>query len=204
MLILKHLHDSSFMSANGKCAGVWSTGPSAGSTASASPTPRCSRSSRQRLEERARVTEVGGLEAFGEPRIDRAQYGPGAGAVVLLIEQPRQARRGAQLPSPGALTACDVPGLLEAGAGGGDDSLALFGQQKLASQAMDLRLVISLAGLARVREGFVERVQPLVGPAAGPAHLGQEAREPAERQASAGRPVLLDALAQLRESPVGI
>src|SRR5262245_36154088 len=48
------------MSANGKCAGVWSTGPSAGSTASASPTPRCSRSSRQRLEERARVTEVGG------------------------------------------------------------------------------------------------------------------------------------------------
>jgi hypothetical protein len=55
----------------------------------------CSRSSRQRLEERARVTEVGGLEAFGEPGIDRVQHGPGACAVVLLMEQPRQTRRGA-------------------------------------------------------------------------------------------------------------
>jgi hypothetical protein len=56
---------------------------------------RCSRSSRQRLEERARVTEVGGLEAFGEPGIDRVQHGPGAGVVVLMMEQPRQTRRGA-------------------------------------------------------------------------------------------------------------
>src|ERR1700720_404885 len=53
-------------------------------------------SSRQLIEERLRLLQVGGVEAFGKPAIDRGDEVAGFGAPALLAPQPGEIADGAQ------------------------------------------------------------------------------------------------------------
>src|SRR5262245_6554807 len=58
---------------------------------------RCSACSRQLIEQRLRLLQIGGVETLGEQAIDRRQQGTRLGPPALLAPQPGKARRGAQL-----------------------------------------------------------------------------------------------------------
>src|SRR5262249_24403132 len=71
----------------------------------------------QLVEQRLRLDEVTRVEAFGEPGVDGRQQRPSLGRTVLVAQQPREARRGAQLERAGALLAGDGKGAVIAGGG---------------------------------------------------------------------------------------
>jgi hypothetical protein len=54
-------------------------------------------SSRQLLQERLRLLEIGRIKAFGEPAVDRRQEVAGFGALALVAPEAGEAGRGAQL-----------------------------------------------------------------------------------------------------------
>src|SRR5262245_34246148 len=71
--------------------------------------------SRQFIEQRLSVLQVGGVEALGEPAEDRGQQLVCVGAPTLLLPQPAQAYCRPQLERFGLLPASDVEGLAEPG-----------------------------------------------------------------------------------------
>ena len=84
-------------------------GDYAGTTATRRSQPGCRL--RQLGEERLRVPQIGGVEALGEPTIiDGCEQLPRPGLPPLVAPQPRQARRGAQFKTLGALLAGDRQG----------------------------------------------------------------------------------------------
>jgi hypothetical protein len=54
--------------------------------------------SRQCIEQRPCVFEIGRLEAFGEPAVDRCEEVAGFGVAALVAAESGEARRGTQLP----------------------------------------------------------------------------------------------------------
>src|SRR5271167_3634277 len=50
------------------------------------------------VEQRFRLFEIGRVEAFGEPAVDRCEKGPGFGVSTLVAAEPGEARGGAQFP----------------------------------------------------------------------------------------------------------
>src|SRR6266851_9140634 len=71
--------------------------------------------SRQLIEQRLRLSQVTGVEPFGEPAIDLGQQLPSLGALTLLLPQTTQAGGGTEFERPGLLGMRHVEGLLEAG-----------------------------------------------------------------------------------------
>ena len=67
-------------------------------------------SSSQFVEQRFCLFEVGGVEAFGEPAVDRREQVAGLGAAALLAAQPGEAHGGAQFPKLGLLLLSDAQG----------------------------------------------------------------------------------------------
>jgi hypothetical protein len=55
----------------------------------------------QLVEQPLRFFQIGGVEAFGEPTIDRRDQLAGFGAVTLVVAQPGTAHRGPQFPEVG-------------------------------------------------------------------------------------------------------
>ena len=49
----------------------------------------------QRLQQRPGILQVGSVEAFGEPVVERRQKRPGLGSLALLLPEARQAHGGA-------------------------------------------------------------------------------------------------------------
>ena len=67
------------------------------------------------LEQRPGFLQVGGVEAFGEPAVDRRQQCAGVVPLALALPEATEARRGPQLPGFGLLVASNVEGLMKAG-----------------------------------------------------------------------------------------
>ena len=67
-------------------------------------------SSSQLVEQRLCVFEIGRVEAFGEPAIDRCQQVAGFALAALVAAEPSEARDGAQFPEFGPLLLCDAQG----------------------------------------------------------------------------------------------
>src|SRR6516165_2788047 len=55
------------------------------------------------IEERLRLFEVGRVEAFGEPAVDRREQVASFGAAALVATEPGNTRGGAQFPELGLL-----------------------------------------------------------------------------------------------------
>ena len=68
-------------------------------------------SSGELIEQRSRVLEVGGVEAFGEPAVDRREQIASRGVAALVAAQSGKARGGAQFPELGLLLPGDAKGL---------------------------------------------------------------------------------------------
>ena len=86
----------------------------------------------QLIEQRLGVLEVGGVEAFGEPAVDRREQVAGLGALALIAPQASEAGRGAQLQGFRLLAAGGVDRPLEPGCCFG--TLAGLGQDYAASR----------------------------------------------------------------------
>ena len=65
---------------------------------------------RQRVQQCLRLLQVRGVNALGEPAIDGREQAGGLRTLALLLPQPTQAQRGAQLQRPGLLAAGHVVG----------------------------------------------------------------------------------------------
>src|ERR671918_1919043 len=100
-------------------------------------------SSGKLLEQRLGVLQVGGVEALGEPAVDRREQVVGLGAPALVAPEPRQAGRGAQLPGLRLLMPGDVESALEGNAGLLNICMGLV-QVQLASESICLGLVVAL------------------------------------------------------------
>ena len=69
------------------------------------------------VQQLSRVRQVGHLEAFGEPAVDRGEQVAGFDEPALVPQQAGEARRGAQLPHPGTLPPSYFEGAPGAGPG---------------------------------------------------------------------------------------
>jgi hypothetical protein len=67
----------------------------------------------QTLEKDLRGFEIGRLEPFGEPVVDRLEELQRLRGTALIVYHPSEARRGAQLPGQGTLPARPVERLPE-------------------------------------------------------------------------------------------
>ena len=104
----------------------------------------------QFVEQRLGLFEVGGIEAFGKPGVDRGEQGSRLLRPALLPAQAREAHDTAQFPGLRVLPACDVDALLHRGLG-----LAHrlgTGEQGLALEPVEL-------GFERRSPGPFDRVQ---------------------------------------------
>ena len=66
--------------------------------------------SRQFFEQRLRRHQVGRVETFGEPAVDRSEEVAGFGVAALVAAEPGEARGGAQFPELGLLLRSDAQG----------------------------------------------------------------------------------------------
>jgi hypothetical protein len=64
----------------------------------------------QFVEQRLGVLEVGGVEALGEPAVDRREQITGFGAAILVAAESGEAHGGAQFPELGLLLLGDAQG----------------------------------------------------------------------------------------------
>ena len=72
----------------------------------------------QFIEQPLGLLEVGGVEALGEPAVDRGEKAVRLGAPALLPPKPRKAHRSAQFPELRALFLCHRDGLVKSRFGG--------------------------------------------------------------------------------------
>ncbi len=70
--------------------------------------PRQARNLIKLVEQRLRVFEIGCVEPFGEPAVDRREDVAGFGAAALVAAEPGEARGGAQFPELGLLLLGDA------------------------------------------------------------------------------------------------
>src|SRR5690348_4678614 len=70
--------------------------------------------SRKLDQQRLRLFEVGGAEAFGEPAVDRREKIAGLGVAALVAAEPAEARRGAQFHTLCTLSPRHIQGQQEA------------------------------------------------------------------------------------------
>ena len=105
------------------------------------------------VQERSRCLQIGSVEAFREPGVDGRELRPGLVAPTGLRQEPREARRGAQLQRTLRAPASDLDGSAEAGLG----LVALItAHEQLAVDAMNLR---SVARVTLARRDGVERAE---------------------------------------------
>src|SRR6516165_9901987 len=71
--------------------------------------------SRQFVEQRLCFFQIGGVESFGEPAVDRGEEVAGFGTPALFAPQPREARGGAQFQRFRLLGLGDAERLLQGG-----------------------------------------------------------------------------------------
>ena len=69
--------------------------------------------SRQFVEQRLRLFQIGRVEAFGEPAVDRREKVAGFGVAALVAAEPGEARGGAQFPELGLLLLRRCSGLCD-------------------------------------------------------------------------------------------
>ena len=81
------------------------------------PLPGGSTISRQLLQQRFGLLQVGGVKALGEPAVDLRQELVSGSTPALTLSQATQAHGGPQLPRLGLALARYGKGLLEAGFG---------------------------------------------------------------------------------------
>ena len=103
------------------------------------------------IEQRLGLFEVGGVEAFGEPGVDRGAQGGRLLRPALLAAQAGKAHRTAQFPGFRVLPACDVDALLDGRLGLAHRPGA--GEQGLAPEPMEL-------GFERRSPHLFDRLQP--------------------------------------------
>jgi len=72
---------------------------------------RSRRLAAQFVEERFCLLEIGGIEAFGEPAIDRREKVAGFNVLVLVATEPGEAHGGTQFPELGLLFLGDTQSL---------------------------------------------------------------------------------------------
>src|SRR5262245_21070866 len=89
----------------------------------------------QLVEQRLRLDEVARVEALGEPAVDGREQVARFGALALVAQQPREARRGAQLERARSLLAGDGEGAVIAG--GGLVGCAAGREQQVAVEAVE-------------------------------------------------------------------
>src|SRR5438034_2681418 len=92
----------------------------------------------QLVEQRPGGSQIGGVEAFGKPAKDSRERLARLVPLALPAEQPAEARRRAQLPRPGALTAGDLDRPTE-GKGGPRLGVGIPRQQQLSLEPVQLR-----------------------------------------------------------------
>ena len=68
--------------------------------------------SRQRVEQRFCVFQVGRIEPLGEPAVDRHEQIAGLSAAALVAEEPDEAHSGAQFSQLGLLLAGKAQGFV--------------------------------------------------------------------------------------------
>src|SRR6516162_5352782 len=78
-----------------------------------SPRPPSTASCRQRVEQLLRLLQIAGVEAFGEPAIDRTEQFACVLHLALVAPEPRKARSSAELPGPCLLLTRDGQCALE-------------------------------------------------------------------------------------------
>src|SRR5262245_26567856 len=150
-------------------------------------------------EQRARAPGVGGLEAFGEPRVHGLEEIARLLVPALLVQEPREPAGDGELPPPGPLRPGDVEPQSEAGLGRHARVGAAGQEGELALEAAKLRLVEALPRALDVGERFVEHAQPLEGLAGGGERLREKPEKPRDPQHCARSPVALEAVAELRD-----
>src|SRR5438477_3920450 len=64
--------------------------------------------SRQFVQQRLCLFQIGGVETFGEPTVDRREEVAGFGVAALVAAEPGEARGGAQFPELSLLLLGDV------------------------------------------------------------------------------------------------
>src|SRR6516165_317880 len=72
--------------------------------------PRQVRNLTKLVEQRLRLSQIGSVETFGEPAVDRREEGARFGAAVLVAAEPGEAHGGAQFPELGLLLHRDAQG----------------------------------------------------------------------------------------------
>src|SRR5262245_41501482 len=152
------------------------------------------RARRQGIEQRPRLPQIGGVEAFGEPLVHTGQSSVGLLAALLRPEQARQAHGGTQLPRPGRLLARDVDRPAEAPLGT-DDISGRGGQAELAVQPEELRFPHTLTRVANALERLADHAPAVRGLPQPQARAGQERKKVGQEQlrpgiAVAGEPAL--------------
>ncbi len=71
--------------------------------------------SRQLVEHRLRLLQIGGVEPFGEPAVNGAEEVAGLGGLVLGVPEAGEGGRGAEFSELGGLGAGDVNGPVQRG-----------------------------------------------------------------------------------------
>ena len=121
--------------------------------------------SRQLVEQRFSVLEIGGVEALGEPAIDRRDEVARVGSLAPVAPKPSQVKRGFQLERLGALLAGDHQRPLEAGFSLGGP---IKRQRQHALQAMQIGIAPVLARPPGQLDRLVEDREPAPGSPARP------------------------------------
>src|SRR4029077_1772543 len=152
------------------------------------------------VEERLRGPEIGGVEALGEPAIDRCQEVARRPGPTSLVPPSGEAGGAAQLHGQRSLAARPLQRLLEVllGRGGGARGSRLH--DELALDAQELRDAPVLLVALGSGERLVDGREPLGDlPAAGQA-LGEGAEQGRVVRDEAGLPELLEGIAEKGES----
>jgi hypothetical protein len=110
--------------------------------------------SRQLVEQRLCLVQIGGVEALGEPAVHGREQLLGFGALALFVPQPGEARRRAQLVGFSLLPSCDAQCLFERALGFFEPIEALQGDP---FEAMELRLPLAITHLFSHRQPFSRR-----------------------------------------------
>src|SRR5262249_6735381 len=125
----------------------------------------------QLVEHCLRILEVGRVEAFGEPAVDRREQVMGFGTAALVAAELGEGDGGAQFPELGPLLLGDRQGLFIELRGGVGIALP---QHQLAFVPVQLRREPVLPYPSSDLQGIVQQGQGLLDLVRDPAGLGQE------------------------------
>src|SRR5438132_986995 len=115
-------------------------------------------SSAKLVQQRLCLFQIGGVEAFGEPAVDRREEVAGFVAPILIAAEPGEADGGAQFPELGLLLHGDAQGFVIHLLGGLGMPLP---QQQLAFVPVQLRCELALACSFDDPQPIVQQAQTL-------------------------------------------